>query len=357
MVAGFAVRDLPPVPPAQRASLPPELRGLRRDHVRLLVADRTKGRLTHSRFDAIGDHLRAGDLLVLNTSRTLPAALPARRQDGSTVQIRPCVRRPGRGPGGSRASAGSAWDVLAVEPVAPFANVELRPGERLVMGGGSLHATVVGRRPDIPLLWRLTTDGDGLSAMAATGEPIRYSYVPRPVPLDFYQNVYAGVPGSAEMASAGRPFSWELLLALRRRGVRTAELVLHTGLSSYQDDAFDLEHHLYEEWFEVSQATAEAVNGAERVIAVGTTVVRALESSLGPGGHVRATSGWTDLRIGPGTPILSVDGLITGMHEPMASHFDLLEAFLDRDLLARAYSEALDRGYLWHEFGDSMLIV
>jgi S-adenosylmethionine:tRNA ribosyltransferase-isomerase len=336
---------LPQVPAAQRASLPPEMRGLRRDHVRLLVADRARRTLEHTRFDRIGDHLRRHDLLVVNTSRTVAAALPARREEGTRIQVRPCVRRPG------------GWDVLAVEPEAPFANVELRAGERLALGDGRLTAVVGGRRPDIPLLWRLQVDGDGLEAMAATGDPIRYSYVPRPIPLDYYQTVYAGPPGSAEMASAGRPFSWELLLRLRAGGVRTAEIVLHTGLSSYQDDAFDLEHHLFEERFEVPDATAQAIRHAGRVIAVGTTVVRALESSLDRAGNVVASAGWTDLRITPKHRVRAVDALLTGMHEPMASHFDLLEAFLDRELLERAYREALDRGYLWHEFGDAMLIL
>jgi S-adenosylmethionine:tRNA ribosyltransferase-isomerase len=320
------------------------MRGLRRDHVRLLVVDRRSRSLTHTRFDHIGDFLRSGDLLVVNTSRTLPAALPARRQDGAWVQLRPCVRRPG------------SWVVLAVEPRAPFANVSLRPGEILSIGE-SLTARVHGRRPDIPLLWRLDVDRPGLEEIIATGEPIRYSYVPQPIPLDFYQTVYAGRPGSAEMPSAGRPFSRELLLGLRRQGVEIADILLHTGLSSYQDDDFDLEHHLFEERFEVGAATADAVNRAARVIAVGTTVVRALETAAAAGGTLRPTAGWTRLKITPGSRLRTVEGLVTGMHEPQASHFELLQAFLDEDLLGRAYQEAVERRYLWHEFGDSMLIL
>ena len=335
-----------PPPPEPRLA-PAEMRGLRRDHVRLLVADRAGRTISHSRFDHIGDFLRPDDLLVVNTSRTLPAAVPAVREDGSTVQLRPCVRRPG------------SWDVLSVEPRPPFSNVQLSPGERLRIGD-SMTAVVTGRRPDIPLLWRLEVDGDGLGEIVATGDPIRYSYVPRPIPLDFYQTVYADRPGSAEMPSAGRPFSRELLLHLAAGGIETAAIVLHTGLSSYQDDDFDLEHRLFEEWFEIDEAAAAAVNAARRVVAVGTTVVRALETAAaGAGGdaRVRPMRGWTELRITPGTALHAVDGLITGLHEPQASHFDLLQAFLDDELLGRAYGEAVERRYLWHEFGDSMLIV
>ena len=331
-----------PLPPELRASLPPEMRGLRRDHVRLLVADAAGRTLVHTRFDRLPDFLGEGDLVVLNTSRTLAAGIPATRADGTPVQLRPCVRRE------------SSWDVLVVEPRAPHANVVLDPGESLSIGG-SLQATVVGRRSDIPLLWQLSVAGDGLREMAASGSPIRYSYVTEAVPLDYYQTVYAGHPGSAEMPSAGRPLSWEVLRALEARGVQSADLVLHTGLSSFQDDDFDLQHRLYEERYEIPVATATAVNAAHRVIAVGTTVVRALESAVGDDGLVHPARGWTTLRIQAGMRLRAVDAMITGLHEPEASHFDLLGAFLDEDLQGRAYAEAVERRYLFHEFGDSML--
>ena len=215
----------------------------------------------------------------------------------------------------------------------------------------------MGDAPDIELLWRLTVSSDGLAEIEQVGEPIRYSYIPQPVALDYYQNVYAGRAGSAEMPSAGRPLSRELLGKLWSEGVGTAEILLHTGLSSFQDDAFDAEHHLYEEWFEVEPEAADAINSAPRVVAVGTTVVRALESSADAGGKVLAARGWTDLAVTASTRVHVVDALITGLHEPKASHLDLLRAFIDGPLLARAYDEAAQRGYLWHEFGDSMLIV
>lgn len=332
------------LPPELRAGEPPEFRGLRRDQVRLMVVDRQAGSIMHTRFEQIGEFLDAGDLLVVNTTWTLPAALPARRADGQLVQVRPCVRRDGH------------WDALVVEPVPPHGNVPLREGESLELTGG-LVALVDGRRQDIPLLWRLKVPPLSLDAFLASGEPIRYSYVPRRIPLAYYQTVFGSHPGSTEMASAGRPFTWELLLGLRRRGVQTAEIVLHTGLSSFQDDAFDLEHHMYEEWFEVDQKAVAAILKARRVIAVGTTVVRALETAAFGIGRLRPNRGWTDLAIGPQRDLRVVNGLLTGFHEPQASHFDLLRAFVDRPLLERAYSQAVARRYLWHEFGDVALIV
>jgi S-adenosylmethionine:tRNA ribosyltransferase-isomerase len=335
---------LPALPPSLRASRPAARRGVRRDHVRLLVIERAAGEIRHSRFDRLPDLLGPGDLLVVNTSRVLPAAVAAVRASGEPVQLRPCVRH------------GREWDALAVQPDPPHANVPLAPGETLHVGEAALR--VQGRRPDIPLLWRLELDSPAdLELILRHGEPIRYSYVPEPVPLDAYQPVYASRPGSAESPSAGLPLSWELLRAARERGAGIADLVLHTGLSSYQDDDFDLEHRMYEEWFEVGEATADAVNEADRVIAVGTTVVRALETAAGEEGRVRPTRGWTRLQIGPGSRLRAVDALLTGMHEPEASHFDLLRAFLPEPLLERAYREAIAAGYLWHEFGDAALIL
>jgi len=335
---------LPPLPPALRASAPAARRGVRRDQVRLLVVDRSDAGIRHSRFDRLPELLGPGDLLVVNTSRVLPAAVAAVRASGEPVQLRPCVRRE------------REWDALAVQVAPPHANVPLEPGETLHVGEAALR--VRGRRPDIPLLWRLELDVSAdLELILRHGEPIRYSYVPAPVPLEAYQPVYASHPGSVESPSAGLPFSWELLRSVRARGAGLADLVLHTGLSSYQDDDFDLEHRLYEEWFEIAESTADAVNRADRVIAVGTTVVRALETAAGEDGRVRPTRAWTRLRIGPGRRPRVVDALLTGMHEPEASHFDLLRAFLPQPLLERAYREAIAAGYLWHEFGDAALIL
>ena len=337
------VRPLPALPAELRASLPAELRGLRRDGVRLMVIDRAAESIQHRAFTELGSVLRPHDLLVVNRSRTLPAAIAAQRESGAPVQLRLCVRHT------------LEWHVLCVQPQPPHANVELRVGERLQVDG--VETIVRGRRVDLPLLWRIDALPNGLEHLLAVGEPIRYSYVPQPVAMVHYQTVYAGEPGSAETPSAGRSFSWELLLALRRRQVALTDILLHTGLSSLQDDAVDAEHPLIEEWFSVESHAVDAINRAPHVIAVGTTVVRALETAAGPDGSVRATTGWTKLLLGPGSALQVVDGLLTGFHEPQASHFDLLQAFVDEPLLERAYREAIAARYLWHEFGDLCLIL
>ena len=192
--------------------------------------------------------------------------------------------------------------------------------------------------------------------LARHGEPIRYRHAARAWPLERYQTVYASVPGSAEMPSAGRAFTPELVTQLVGAGIDVAPLVLHTGVSSLE--AGETPHA---EWYRVPRFTAERVNLARglggRAIAVGTTAVRALESATGPDGRVRARSGWTDLVIEPGTPIRAIDGLLSGFHDRDSSHLAMLEAIAGADLLARSYEEAAACGYLRHEFGDLHLIL
>jgi S-adenosylmethionine:tRNA ribosyltransferase-isomerase len=192
--------------------------------------------------------------------------------------------------------------------------------------------------------------------LADNGEPIQYGYVDAPWPLERYQNVYATTPGSAEMPSAGRPFTVELMTALLARGILVAPITLHTGVSSP-------ERHEppFPEWFEVPVATSrlvDAVHGWDgRVIAVGTTVVRALESSVDEDGTIAPAGGWTSLVVTPEQRPRVVDGLITGWHEPQASHLQMLEAIAGASVLECSYEQALAAGYLWHEFGDSHLII
>jgi S-adenosylmethionine:tRNA ribosyltransferase-isomerase len=343
------------LPEALEAREPPEARGLARDDVRLMVARRGDGEIVHARFRELAHFLAAGDLLVVNTSGTLPAAVAAQRGDGRAVRVHfataaPHLRDPGwwvvelRSPDGADPLTGSD---------------AARAGERIVLTGGAeleivapyasgarlLLARLDAREPEpVP------------SYLARHGEPIRYGYVTRPWPLDAYQTAYATVPGSAEMPSAGRPFTPELITELVAGGVLVAPVTLHTGVSSP-------ERHEppYPERFEVPEATARLVNAVRswggRVIAVGTTVVRALETVAEPDGAVRAGSGWTGLVVTPERGLSAVDGLITGWHEPEASHLQMLEAVAGAELLARSYRAALACGYLWHEFGDSQLIV
>lgn len=334
------------VPRGLRAATPAELRGLRRDGARLVVVDRDARSVEHTTVAHLGDHLRAGDALILNSSRTIPAALDGTRDDGTAVQIRPWVRRE------------RSWDVIAVQTAPPHAPAALHHGELLHFPGG-LVLRVAGRRDDLDALWTLAIlQGDGLDELLRHGRPIQYSYAPEPLAMEHHQTLYAGRPGSAETPSAGRHLTWEVLLGLRRRGVVLADLTLHTGLSSTQDDELDMTHPLVEEWFEVPPHAADAVQAASRVIAVGTSVVRALETAaIAGGGRVLPVLGWTDLRVGPARGVQSVHGLLTGLHEAGGSHLELLRAFLDDALLDRAYAEAVERGYLWHEFGDAMLVL
>jgi S-adenosylmethionine:tRNA ribosyltransferase-isomerase len=342
----------PPVqfvlPPELEAREPAELRGMRRDAVRLMVLSRSGGMPIHTRFDAIGEFLRAGDLLVVNDSRTLPGLLRARDEEGDAVEVRLAHRR-----------ADDLWDVLLLNGRTHIG----RAGMYLDFGHG-LRAQVLTRRPDLPFLWRMqfgTCCAALLDLIYRVGEPVRYTYVPDPLPLDLYQTVYASQPGSVEMPSAGRPFTWELLLKLKKGGVGLASLSLHTGLSSTRDDAVDAIHPNYDEEFVVPAETARRVNETReqggRIIAVGTTVVRALESAARADNTVAATEGWTRLRVTPDYSLRVTDGLLTGLHEPQASHLDLLSAFVEPGRLQAAYHECIRRGYLWHEFGDMNLIV
>jgi S-adenosylmethionine:tRNA ribosyltransferase-isomerase len=328
-----------------RAALPAELRGMRRDGARLCVVERASGTISHTTVARLGEHLAPGDLLVVNSSRTLPAALRVDRVGAEQVELRPGALRD------------REWDALAVETAPPHRNVRLEPGETLTSPGG-LRLRVLEPRGDAPLLWRMAVEsGDPLQTLLSDGEPIRYSYVPDPVPLEHYQTVYAGAPGSVETPSAGRHLTWEVLSELRRRGVDVTDIVLHCGLSSFQDDDVDLQKPLIEERFDIRESAAERINRARRVIAVGTSVIRTLETAVDDGGAVHPMSGWTRLVITPHTRLRVVDALLTGLHEPPATHLDMLGALLDQNLLEKAYAGVRERGYLWHEFGDAMLIL
>jgi S-adenosylmethionine:tRNA ribosyltransferase-isomerase len=188
------------------------------------------------------------------------------------------------------------------------------------------------------------------------GQPIRYGYVPRRWPLSAYQNVYAVEPGSAEMASAGRPFTAELITELVAGGVLVAPVILHAGVSSQERH-----ERPYPERYCVPEHTARLVNAVHlwggRVVATGTTVVRALETVALQEGTVEAGEGWTDLVVTPERGLWTVDGMLSGFHEADASHLDLLSAAAGPELLARSYQAAMEHGYRWHEFGDSHLIL
>jgi S-adenosylmethionine:tRNA ribosyltransferase-isomerase len=339
------------LPATLRASAPPETRGLARDEVRLLVAQRSTGALEHARFRELPAHLRPGDLLVINVSATLPAAVPGTLAGREPVELRFATAAP------DLELRGSWWIVELRSPdgARPFRGAAA--GQRVALPGDT-GVELVAPYAGGTRLWLARVHGAAplRDFLAAHGHPIRYGYVPREWPLEAYQTVFATDPGSAEMPSAGRPFTPELITALAARGVLVAPLSLHTGVSS-------LEHGEapYPERYAVSEETARVVNAVRwwggRVIAVGTTAVRALETVAAEDGTVSAGEGWTRLVVTPERGLRAVDGLVTGWHEPEASHLQLLEAVAGPELLERSYDEALRAGYLWHEFGDSHLIL
>jgi len=340
------------LPPANHATAPPEARGLARDEVRLLVAERGSGALEHAIFRDLPQHLRAGDLLVVNVSATLPAAVPGtvgRRAE--RVELRFATAAP------DLELHGSWWIVELRFPDGARPYRGAAAGERVALPGET-EVELVAPYAGGTRLWLARIHGRAplREFLAAHGHPIRYGYVPREWPLEHYQTVFATEPGSAEMPSAGRPFTPELITACAARGVLIAPLTLHTGVSSLERGEAP-----YPERYRVPEETARLVNAVRwwggRVIAVGTTAVRALETVAADDGTVVAGEGWTRLVVTPERGMHAVDGLITGWHEPEASHLQLLEAVAGPELLAASYAEALAHGYLWHEFGDSHLIL
>jgi S-adenosylmethionine:tRNA ribosyltransferase-isomerase len=331
------------LPTSREADSPPESRGLARDEVRMLVA--SPDRLRHRQVRDLPAALHPGDLLVVNTSATLPAAVDlldddrflhvsTQLDDGDwVVELR---RADNSGP-----STGTTGAVLRLP--------------------GGLVLRVRGPHPaGQDRLWRATPDpwADRTAYLTGHGRPVSYSYVRGEWPLEARQNVYAEVPGSAEMPSAGRPLSDRVLVRLMARGVVVAPVVLHTGVSSQETH-----EPPQPEQYVVPEATARLVASTRaagrRVVGVGTTVVRALETVADRRGRVHAAAGWTSLVLGPDRPARVVDGLLTGLHEAEASHLDLLRAVAGDALVEQAYRAVTHgpRAYLWHEFGDTMLFL
>jgi S-adenosylmethionine:tRNA ribosyltransferase-isomerase len=331
------------VPAELEARSPAESRGIPRDGVRLMLSRGDD--VHHFRFDQLASVLRGGDLLVVNNSRTLPASV---RSGELLVNFSTPL------PGGLRV-------VELRRPSGPGSLPWQGERPRQVFLPGDMTLELLSPFPvdsRARRLWvaELNADVEMHDYLARWGEPIRYRHVDASHPLSAYQTVFATVPGSAEMPSAGRPFTSPLVTELVSAGVAIAPITLHTGVSSLETG-----EEPYPEWFHVPADTAGLIDHVHsrggRVIAVGTTVVRALETTADEHGRSHPGRGWTDLVIDARWPIRVVDGLITGWHEPASTHLGLLQALAGRSLLVGAYREALSRGYLWHEFGDSHLIL
>ena len=335
-------------PPGAFAPAPPEARGGRRDTVRMLVAEPAS--ITHTRFAELPRYLRPGDVVVVNNSATIAGEIDAAGPGGPVVLHLATELDDGTWVLEVRTAPDARRSVLHAVAGQRFA------GGRLVLTllepypypGSS--PTGIGNR-----LWRASASGDVRAQLTAAGRPIAYGYLDRRYPLTAYQSVFATVPGSAEMPSAGRPFTTRLVTELVSRGITVAPITLHTGLSSQEAGEAP-----QPERFEVPAATARLVNAARagggRVVAVGTTVTRALESAV-EDGRLVARRGWTERVVSPANPPQIVTGLVTGWHDPQASHLLLVEAVAGAELTQRAYDAAVSQGYHWHEFGDSALLL
>lgn len=334
-----------PVPTAPvEAHEPPEVRGADRADVAMMVTERGAGSLVHARFRELGRFLAPGDLLVVNVSATLPAALPARLGE-RTLELHLST------PAGE-----GCWAIeLRTSDLRPYKRPPI--GTRLALPAGA-HAELVAAYLGSDRLGvaRLALGETVESYLDRHGHPIRYGYVGRHWPIDAYQTVFAREPGSAEMPSAGRPFTADLVTELVSAGVLVAPVTLHTGVSS-----LDRGEAPYPERYRVPAVTARLVNAVRdrggRVIAVGTTVVRALETVAARDGVVVPGEGSTNLVVTPARGLRTVDGLLTGWHDPASSHLELLEAVAGPRLLERSYLAARARGYRFHEFGDTHLIL
>jgi len=345
------------LPPELEASAPPEARGLRRDQVRLMVSNYATDQVRHNRFYNLDKYLDEGDVLVINTSRTRNSALMASRADGTAVGLHLSTH-----------FDDDLWTVelRAIDELGKTKHLEdAREGETLSLPGavtailqGPYTSDCIENSKPSETLWlaKITFPYDVDDYLARYGFPIRYNYVKEKWPLSFYQTVFATEIGSAEMPSAGRPFTSKLLKRLETKGVQIAPLILHTGVSN-------LENHEppYKEFYRVASETARIVNEARasghRIVAVGTTAIRALETVTNGAGKTHAGEGWTCLVITPQRGLRAVNALLTGMHEPDASHLAILEALAGRSHIKIAYEQALRKGYLWHEFGDLHLII
>ena len=360
-MATGGVVDPPTLAANLEAAEPPEARGLTRDGVRLLVSRVDTNSIHHARFSDLPTWLSPGDLLVVNTSATLNAALSGVTRDGQRFELHLSTQLPG-----------GFWviEVRRPGPVASLPYQGARAGAAFELeGGGSV--TLLAPYPltgalDAPSrLWIAALQlGEAVQTyLEKFGSPIRYGYVTRSWPLSMYQTVFALEPGSAEMPSAGRPFTPELVTRLASSGIQIAPVLLHTGVASLED-----QEPPYEEYFRVSPEAADRVNAAKRaghrVIAIGTTVVRALETVTDKTGLTFPGEGWTNLVITPERPLRAVTGMITGFHEPRATHLAIVKQVIaaaggatPSSQLDRSYRAAQEAGYLWHEFGDSHLII
>ncbi|MFZ0664302.1 MAG: S-adenosylmethionine:tRNA ribosyltransferase-isomerase [Acidimicrobiales bacterium] len=335
------------LPAELEASVPPEARGVTRDSVKMMVAIRRSGLISHTYFSELPRLLDEGDLVVVNTSGTLAASVSGTTGKGMALDVHLSTRLPA-----------DLWTVELRHDDHPVLDCEAGEMIDLIGGGRVALLSPYSEGPNGVRLWvaTLTVPQPLQTYLAVNGKPIKYGYVKGTWPISMYQNVYVTEPGSAEMPSAGRPFTPEVITRLVSRGIGVVPILLHTGVASLQAS-----EPPYPEPFRVSGSTAHRINDTHKnggkVIAIGTTVVRALETVVDERGTVHSGSGWTETVVTPDRHVRSVDGMLTGWHEPEASHLAMLEAIAGRELVETSYAAALENGYLWHEFGDVHLVL
>jgi S-adenosylmethionine:tRNA ribosyltransferase-isomerase len=331
--------------------LPPELIAqtplARRDASRLLLLPRAGGKISHRRFCDLAELLKPGDCLVLNDSRVLPARLLGARETGGAAEL---VLLRDRGE--------AVWECLA-RP-----GKKLRPGALLSFGGGELTARVEAVIEGGNRLVRFFYDGIFLEVLERLGKMPLPPYIHEDLEdSERYQTVYSREPGSAAAPTAGLHFTPELLDSLRGAGVRTAFVTLHVGLGTFRPvKAAEAENHeMHAEYCALPPETAAQVNETRarggRVIAVGTTSCRTLESAAGLDGASREFSGFTDIFIYPGYKFRCIDGLLTNFHLPESTLLMLVSALAGRERVLDAYRAAVEECYRFFSFGDAMLII
>ncbi|MFS0788223.1 S-adenosylmethionine:tRNA ribosyltransferase-isomerase [Shouchella sp. 1P09AA] len=332
----ISLHDAFTLPKHLHAHTPAEHINVNRENVKLLHTERGMDGIHHRQLNDLPQLLQPNDLLIFNRSRTIPAQLFSESQQ-VTIRL-------------ARQLSEWEWEALILNNDANASEINLQEGVMVELLGTGSEA------PLTQIMFHHVNE-PMLSYLHKYGEPIRYEYINTPWPLEAYQTVFASAPGSIEMPSAGRAFSWTLIQALQKHQIQVGFLTLHAGISYYENNQWPNPTH-HPESYEIPDDTVTAIQQAKakggRIIAVGTTVVRALET-YAQAPHV--CKGETNLYIKKETPLQLVDGLLSGLHEPHSSHLDLLRAFLSDDTLLVSYQQALQHEYLWHEFGDLHLML
>jgi S-adenosylmethionine:tRNA ribosyltransferase-isomerase len=323
-----------------------------RDAARLLVVDRAGGRLEHRVFRDLPEYLRAGDVLVLNNTRVIPARLHGRKATGGDVEV--LLLRPAAG---EDTGGAETWEVL------------VRPGRRVRQGmrltfGADVAGEVIGTRDGGVRVMAFDSPRPVLEAIRAIGETPLPPYVHEPLrdPGD-YQTVYASVDGAVAAPTAGLHFTPGLLDQIRRAGIETATLTMHIGIGTFRPVTAEdpARHKMEAEWYQVTSEAAQAINAARarggRIIPVGTSAVRTLETVAAEDEVVRPGEGWSHMFIVPGYRFRATDALVTNFHLPRTTLLMLVSALAGRELILRAYAEAIRDRYRFYSFGDAMLIL